>query len=303
MSASLKLPLLVFIFLSLSNSAFATKIIHYKNIPVTVELVVGEERSLQFGDHVQVGVSKGMQMQNLFRVQSAQGFVHILPYKEFGKQRIQVKRITDGAVILIDLVASNEASSTIDSEDIRFVLASENIVTNPSPTDVSAISPQPHAITPVELTRVASQKLYGPARLHKRHPGITEHEINTANAIRIFAGENKFRTHSVPLLAYRGGAYYLAAIYIRNTSKDPLTLNYLDINVPFTHATFQHHKLNASGIPGDSTVLYLVSDVSLSEALHPWTYYKDVKADVQEAMRKQAVIERNTQSSRHQRKK
>ena len=73
----------------------------------------------------------------------------------------------------------------------------------------------------------------------------------------------------------------LAALYIRNVSDETVQLDYLDLNLPFSHATLQHHSLEPQGTPGDSTVLYLISERSLKETLYPWTYYQDLKRETQ----------------------
>lgn len=267
-----------------SGSALATAIIHYANLPVTIELRKGEERSIQFGDHVQVGITKAQEMKNLFRVQPAQGTVHIMPFEEFDKQRVHIKRMTDGRVILLDLIASKNDPNEMPLEDVRILLQSENVV----PEDERQVSEAPieiPVITPVDLTRFAAQRLYGPTRLHLDRPGITETTLGVKGAVKVFKGENKYKTFSTPILAYQGGGYYLAAMHIKNTSDENVTLDYLDLNLPFSHATFQHHTLYPNGTPGDSTVLYLISETPLKETLYPWTYYQDLAADEQERAR------------------
>ena len=284
-----------------SGSALATEIIHYTNLPVTIELRKGDERSIQFGDHVQVGVTKGQQMKKLFRVQSAQGAVHFLAYQEFDKQRVQVKRLTDGRVILLDLIAGKENPKAKPLEDIRILLDSENVV----PEDELQVSESPMdipIITPVDLTRFASQRLYGPTRLHHDRRGITETTLGVKGAIRVFKGENKYKTFSKPILAYQGGGYYLAAIHIKNTSDDRVGLDYLDLNLPFSHATFQHHMLYPNGMPGDSTVLYLISEKPLKETLYPWTYYQDLKADAEEMARMKDKADAEAERKRNRQK-
>lgn len=286
-----------------TSSAMATEIIHYTNLPVTIELRKGEERSIQFGDHVQVGITKGQQMKKLFRVQSAQGAVHFLPYQEFDKQRVQVKRLTDGRVILLDLIATKENPKAETLEDIRILLKSENVV----PEDELQVSDSPMdlpVITPVELTRFAAQRLYGPTRLHRDRPGITETTLGVNGAVRVFKSENKYKTYSKPVLAYQGGGYYLAAIHIKNISDAEVSMNYLDLNLPFSHATFQHHMLYPNGTPGDSTVLYLISEKPLKETLYPWTYYQDLKADAEEMARleKKDKAEAENKRNRHKHK-
>jgi integrating conjugative element protein (TIGR03749 family) len=276
----------------------AEQIIHYKNEPVTIPLIQGQERTIQFGDHVQVGVTKGQQMQKLFRLQSAQGAVFIKPYKEFDKQRITIKRITDGRIILIDLVSEKGTQEAQELEKVKVLLETDNVVLDPQVKP--SIDQHLAVITPVDLTRYAAQRLYGPTRLHNDVMGITEVSMGVKSSIKIFKGENKYRTFSKPIIAYQGGGYYLSGIHIKNVSSESLKLDYLDLNLPFTHATFQHHTLSPNGTPGDSTVLYLLAEKPLKETLYPWTYYLDVQADAQEAVRR-AVAEKKASEDRRKR--
>ena len=282
---------LVAIILTLSPIGYATEIIHYENLPVTIDLVVGQERSIQFGDHVSVGVTKGQQSKNLFRIQSAQGAIHILPHKEFDKQRIQIKRASDGRVLLIDLISKESIGNQNALEDVRIYMASENVVPS-NQTDITEeeiAPPAPVDISPIDLTRFASQRLYGPTRLHNDVKGISETTVGVKGAIRLFKGDNKIRTHSEAIVAYFGGGFYLAGIYIQNISPSSLKLDYLDLNLPFSYATFQHHSLRPAGQPGDTTVLYLISEKPLSETLYPWTYYQDIEADKKKSKKSKPV--------------
>lgn len=265
----------------LSTNVSATEIIHYENLPVTIQLLEGQERSIQFGDHVSVGMTKGQKAKNLFRVQSAQGAIHILPNETFDKQRIQVKRASDGRVLLIDLIAKKAAENQSPLEDVRIYMASENLVENQDAKQEEAPtkSIEKIEVTPIDLTRFAAQRLYGPSRLHNDTRGISETAVGVKGAIRLFKGGNKLKTHAEAIVAYFGGGYYLAGIYIRNLSESQVKLDYLDLNLPFAYATFQHHSLKPAGHPGDSTVLYLISEKPLSETLYPWTYYQDLEAD------------------------
>lgn len=276
------------------NKVCATELVHYSNIPFTIELRVGEERSIQFGDHVQVGVTKAQQFQNLFRVQAAQGAVHFLPYKTFDKQRVQIKRLTDGKVILLDLIAFDSTKGLPPLENMRVILESENV------TDGSVAEPTREvAISPVEMTRYVAQRLYGPTRLHKDLVGLSESTLGVEGLIRLFKGENKYQTISRPIIAFKTSGYYIAGIYIRNIASVPLQLDYLDINVPFSHATFQHHRLGPTGEPGDNTVLYLITEQPLKEALYPWTYYHDLQAEAAEARLREQQEKKRSRNHKH----
>jgi len=272
--------------------ALAEEIIHYKNRPVTIQLVEGEERSIEFGSHVQVGLTRGQQEGALFRVQSAQGFLHIKPNETFPEQRIQVRRVSDGRVILLDLISEKRTPDAIAAlEPVKILLEKDNVVEGQTYEEAvsgeagEGIADAP-VITPVELVRYASQRLYGPPRLHRDIPGITDTPLGVNAFIKLFQGENKYKTSVKPIVAYRGGPYYLCALYIKNISNAAIKLDYLDINLPFSTATFQHHTLQRNGIPGDSTVLYLVSEEPLKSTLHPWTYYHDRLEEMAQAEKK-----------------
>jgi len=264
------------------QQAIAVEIIHYKNVPVVISLTEGEERSIEFGDHVQVGVTKGQKHGDLFRVQSAQGFVHIRPNKTFSAQRVQIKRLTDDRVILLDLVSEpKSAESVANLEPVKIILDSENVAGGNTVEEAETVvvggNSDAPVITPVELVRYVAQRLYGPTRLHKDVIGITETPLDIKKPVKIFKREALYKTVAQPFVAYRGGAYHIAGIYIKNTSDSKVKLNYLDLNIPFTTATFQHHELQPNGIPGDSTMLYLVSEEPLKNVLQPWTYYQEIK--------------------------
>jgi integrating conjugative element protein (TIGR03749 family) len=281
--------------LGVTGTVGATDIIHYENMPVTIELNVNQERSVAFGDHVQVGLTKGQQIEKLFRVQSAQGIVHFLPYKAFDKQRLQIKRMTDGRIILLDLIARKAKKGAPELEDVKVVLDVDNKVDDPD----SFVEKKDPIVTPVDLTRFVSQKLYGPTRLQKDVPGIVETTLKVKGYINIFKNKNKYNTLSRPVVAYQGGGYYIAGIYIKNISSQPIQLSYTDINIPFSHATFQHHSLKSQGVMGDSTVLYLVSAEPLSQTLYPWTYYQDQSQAAQMQAEKEAAEEARAKKAKY----
>ena len=279
----MKLKLLTLAVASLvSLSTWATEIVHYDNKPIVVKLQKGSERMIQFGDHVQVGVTGRQEGEGLFRVQSAQGAVHILPNKAFDRERIQIKRMNDGRVVLIDLISVDVPKGSVPLEDMRVYLESENTVEQDvQAAEQATVANQRERITPITLTRYAAQKLYAPARLHKVIPGISEANLNEMvnQSVRAFKGINRVRTDVKPVLAYRAGDLYVAALLIKNTTHDEVQLNYLDINLPFSHATYQHHTLTRQGTPGDRTILYLVNDRPLTETLVPWTYYTTAQVE------------------------
>lgn len=263
----------------MSLSAQAVEIIHYQNEPITIQLQNGIERSIQLGDHVQVGVSPQQEMSRLFRIQSAQGAVHIRPNSVFEAQRIQLRRMSDGQIVLLDLISKPVSQDDEPLESIRLLVKGEDVVSSdtldahPSNDITQPVQP----VTPITLTRYVAQKMYSPTRLHRDDPRITPVNLGDLRGqpLRVFTGHASVMTESTPVIAYRSGRYYVAAILVKNTRFEPVQLNYLNLNLPFSHATFQHHTLQPSGRQGDRTLLYLVSERPINEILVPWTYYHD----------------------------
>jgi integrating conjugative element protein (TIGR03749 family) len=267
---------LAIVIVTFSFVSHSTEIIHYDKKPITIQLHKGQERTIHFGDHVSVGVTKGMKQKNLFRVQSAQGSLHLRANDVFDKQRVQVKRLSDSHVILLDLISTDSKGSL---EDVKVIMPFENKIESMDGTSLATEPENIQVITPVHLTRYASQKLYGPTRLQTQEKGITSTPLGVKGEVKLFKGENKINTYSTPLIAYQGGGYYITALHIKNTKSKKVKLSYLDLNLPFTHATFQHHSLMPKGTVGDSTVLYLISDKPMKETLYPWSYFTDLKAE------------------------
>jgi len=262
-------------------AANAVEIVHYDNTPISINLQTGVERTIQLGDHVQVGVSPQQEMQRLFRVQSAQGAVHILPNKDFDAQRIQLRRMTDGQIILVDLVASAPAEGIEPLEDVRIYVQGEDELPK-SESDIAQVNTPAKSspVTAITLTRYAAQRMYAPARLHRDDPRISTANLSELHgkAVRAFKGIAGVHTEITPVIAYRAGNLQLAALLVRNTAQTEVKLNYLDVNIPFSHVTYQHHSLKPAGQPGDRTIMYVVNDRPLSETLVPWTYYSDLAA-------------------------
>ena len=258
-------------------AAQAVEIIHYHNEPITIHLQNGVERSIQLGDHVQVGISPQQERARLFRIQSAQGAVHIKPHSVFDAERIQLRRMSDGQIVLLDLISKPAAQDEAPLESVRLFVQGEDVVPK-AEHDAQQLGGMPlttQAVTPITLTRYVAQKLYAPTRLHKEDARITPVNLSELQGqpIRVFSGQAAVTTESLPILAYRSGRYHIAALLIKNTAFEPVTLNYLNLNLPFSHATFQHHTLQPMGRQGDRTVLYLVSERPIKETLVPWTYF------------------------------
>lgn len=257
--------LLSFIFSMFMVNGYAVEIAKWDKKPVPVRLSIGDERIVFFPDNISVGAPAGVMSK--LRIQSNGGAVFLLASDEIPETRLQVKLHSTGKVVLLDVWA--QPSEDPVTEDVRVVLSD---TTN---KDVHAANqsqmPQRLNISPVILTRYVSQRYYAPRRLWVDTPGINQINLKIEGEVNpLIKGRNFGLIEVLPDAAWTGGGYYITALRLVNTSMKDLVLDYTDINAQFAYATFQHHTLKRHGLPGDTTMLYLITTHPLEHSLYPW---------------------------------
>jgi integrating conjugative element protein (TIGR03749 family) len=253
-SFSVALALLV---LGLSNDpVYAEQVVEWRNVPIPIVLTVGEERVLAFPDHVEVGVPASLT--SAFRTQSTGGTVLWLARQPFETQRLQVRFLTTGHVMLFDVTAV-EAPPTegAGTEPVRVVIP--DALTEGAGADASR-----SGVTPVTLTRFAAQQLYAPARLLSVIPGIRRVPMGVPESIVLYRHE---LIAAQPLASWQGGGYFVTAVKLTNSSYERLILDPRELRGHFVTATFQHNSLGPRGSLSDITVVYLVTDRPFATAI------------------------------------
>ncbi len=267
----------------------AVEIIQWKNTPIKLTLTVDQERVIDFGRHVKIGVPETL-TETIFRTQSVAGTALWTAYKPFESQRIQVQFLDTGHTLLFDVNAVEKGGS---NEPVQIVTAYPQAIPEPvsppasltlnsAPTNNEKITPELNslpeenstaAITPRELTQFAAQQLYSPKRLLRDDPRITRSPMRLPNALaQLFVGLSAAKFASYPMLQWQSSPWYLTAIRIVNrTQREQSLLNdhlvQQDINADYAYASFQHAQLSPANTPGDTTTLYLITERPINEAL------------------------------------
>lgn len=254
---------IVFIFFILLNvDVFATQIVEWNKRPISVVLSVGKERIIQLPDNVVVGVPSSIQP--LLRVQSAQGYVYLTALNGFSQSRIQLKMNKTGEIILVDISTTTE---DVNQENIIIKLPVE---ADRSTSKKENSSPARKAATPIEQTRFASRTFYAPERL-----AISDHRIRMSKPPKVdlsdlFTGKSYDIFNAKALAVFKTGSMYLTAIKLVNKTPTQQTIVFQDINADFLYATPQHLQVNKKNVPGDTTMLYLITNKPLVASLyHP----------------------------------
>jgi integrating conjugative element protein (TIGR03749 family) len=99
--------------------AQAVEILRWERLPLTVPLVVGQERIVFIDRNVRVGVPSTVGER--LRVQSAGGAVYLRANAPIEPSRLQLQDLDSGALILLDIVAEPAREDDTPLEPVRIV--------------------------------------------------------------------------------------------------------------------------------------------------------------------------------------
>jgi len=233
--------------LLLIPAAHAVEILHWQRLPLSVPLIVGQERIVFIDKNVRVGVPASVA--GRLRVQSAGGAVYLRASEPIEPTRLQVQDADTGALILLDIAARTAKDSEPELEPVRIVEGEAKLGKTEPPPRQTPI--------PVALTRFAAQNLYAPLRTIEPVPGIMR--VNLRRDLNLDTLLPALPVQATPLAAWRLENQWLTAIRLTNISDNAITLDPRLLQGDFLTATFQHHSLGPHGTPEDTSVVYLVT--------------------------------------------
>lgn len=239
----------------------ATEVLNWERLPLTVQLVVGQERVVFVERNVRVGIPTSLAER--LRVQSAAGAVYLRASAPIESARLQLQDAETGEQILLDITAKAAVQGQPPLEPIKIVTPSLT-----PPTSQSTESPPQSTPVPVVLTRYAAQRLYAPLRTIEALPGVRQ--VPLRRNLKLDTLLPNLAVSATALAAWRLGDYWVSAILLRNDSPQWLVLDPRELQGNFATATFQHPTLGPHGQPSDTTVLYLITQGhNLSHSLLP----------------------------------
>lgn len=228
----------------------AIEILRWQRLPLAVPLVVGQERVVFIDRNVRVGLPPSLGER--LRVQSAGGAIYLRASEAIAPTRLQLQDVESGAIVLVDIAATDAGEGEQPLEPVRIVLqeavAEASGDTAAGPTQAAQPARRRQTPITVVLTRYAAQNLYAPLRTVEPVAGIGR----------------------VPLAAWRLEDQWVTAVRLTNTSPHRIDLDPRVLQGDFVAATFQHPDLGPAGASTDTTVVYLVTrGRGLAESLMP----------------------------------
>lgn len=250
-----------------SSISSAELLMQWKRIPLRVDLHVGQERILFLDKNMQVGVPS--ELDGKLDVQSVGGAVYLKSKKAFAVNRLQLRDIETGQMVLIDL-KSKVGKEKLDA--IR-VIFDETVTNNAEKIDQTTVSdddvaPIKNALPiPAAITRYAAQSLYAPLRTVEPLPGIQRVAMKLPKSLPTLLPN--LAVLATPLESWGMDEYVVTAVKIKNLEKRRVTLDPRYLQGHFYSATFQHNWLGETGTSEDTTTVYLVTQGSPNKAIIP----------------------------------
>lgn len=288
-------------------NSHALEILHWERMPLTVPLLVGQERVIFIDKNIRVGVPASVG--DRLRVQSAGGAIYLKASAPIETSRIQLQEADTGALILIDVAALPAKDGQVPLEPVRIVDDEPPAKRYGNQADTSAKAAQDPAIDtpeaherretpiPVVLTRYAAQNLYAPLRTVESVIGIGRVSLRRNMALDQLLPALPLR--AAALASWRLEDQWVTAVRLTNTSGRWLTLDPRGLKGDFVAATFQHPDLGPAGAPSDTTVVYLVTRRhGLAESLLP--NLSPIDAALNQPAAASAVPSSNALGDRHE---
>lgn len=236
----------------------AVEIMRWERLPLTVPLVVGQERVLFVERNVRVGIAAGLG--DRLRVQSAGGTVYLRANEPIEPTRLQLQDAATGELILLDIAAEVAQAGQAPLEAIKIVESPINQAHTKDGHSEPTASVHEHiqqTPVPVVLTRYAAQNLYAPLRTVEPLPGVRPVNLPADLALHLLMPSLSISAKT--LAAWRLDDYWVTAIRLSNQTQSHLDLDPRYLLGDFATATFQHQFLGPRGTPSDTTVLYLTT--------------------------------------------
>ena len=311
--------LLILIVLT-SQVAWAVEPVEWKSQPIKITLQVGEQRLIHFPDHVLFG--RPLALKDKLDAMSLQGTLYLTAKEMFEPTLVKVRLNESGNIVLLNIVAISNSGQPLD-EVIVSVPGSEasngtnalvmdeqsgqavpaggsaNHSNGQEPSGKPVQTPQAEdpykdtpfdqsldaEISPEEMIQFAAREFYAPPRLHINDPRLSRTSVNKDEDTEdLFIDTSYGLYDATPIAAWQSSSgQYLTAVKLVNRKDEPVTINPFHLNMQFSYAAPQHIRLDPRNSPGDTTMLYIITDRPFTESRYetpaPWRAVDDEESD------------------------
>lgn len=147
------------------------------------------------------------------------------------------------------------------------------------------------------MIQFAAREFYAPPRLRTNDQRLNRTALNSAEDMRdSFIDTSYGIFDATPIAAWQStSGQYLTAIKLVNRKSSPVKVNPFHLNMQYSYAAAQHIQLNQNNVPGDTTMLYVISDRPFSDSRYespaPWAPVASSQPAVNQYHRQGAINE------------
>tara|TARA_R110001583_G_scaffold13213_3_gene57244 strand:- start:4957 stop:5742 length:786 start_codon:yes stop_codon:yes gene_type:complete len=236
-----------------SVSVMAEEKAVWDKTPINITLKPNTERVITFPfDRAKAGIPAGIK--DKLATLSNNGIIYWHASEEFTSQQVLVKDKDTQQIIIINLSSNDESGSDEPITILRGEAGTPSDAKNTASS--TGVDSTPIRYGYDALTRVVAKHIYAPSRLIELPPNM--------HRVHVKPGSNSFliRLHNIkaePVISFSNNGLYVTAVNLVNNEPEKIILDPRDLRGRWLTATFQHVVLGASGMPTDTTTLYLVS--------------------------------------------
>ncbi|WP_246616103.1 TIGR03749 family integrating conjugative element protein [Shewanella sairae] len=234
--------------------------------PINVTVAVGQETLLSFDGDVRVGVPPLLYQSAA--VDSLSGTIYITADKPFEAQRLQVERLRDGMVMLIDVSARAGimAQTQVDilTLDEKKALEEDVAINNAFEQHVQRLSMP----VPTLLVRYAYQNLYSPSHAIEPLPGVVRSTMQIEKDIQPQAF-SLWPVTATPVAAWSLDGYTVTAVTLTHQNNDSLFLDPRQVTADLYGLSFAFPDLGPLGTDSSTSTAFMVSKGPLADSLPP----------------------------------
>lgn len=221
--------------------------------PIKISLPIEKEKRIVFSSNVSVDI-RGALTTDQLRLLNNNKSLYFTALKKFATTRMFVTLKETGEVILIDLTANDQGSSSTQYIDIK-----KNNIRQINQASTNEDNSHEKISTYIDLIRFAWQQSYAPERLQESNP-CARTPMHTQKYIAdLVYGDKVF---AFPLSSWISGKYYITVVELRNKYAH---LTHIDVRKDlcgdWLAATLYPRSIlkPAGHKTNDSTTLFLIS--------------------------------------------
>ena len=212
----------------------------YEGNPIEIRLRVGTERQIRMDESVELGIRP--YLQEKLHIENVQGTLYLTALESFLAQRMVIKGVRSGKLVLINLSGLETGSHTQPIE-IKHRVGELHPARSKDPSP-----------TPIQLLRYAAQHIYAPSRLLPEDGHIHRYYPLTED-IQLF--ENPVLKKNL-LGAWQTDTHVVLAFEVSNVSDEVISLRPRDSRGNWQLMATLSQRLLPHGKLGSTSVVFVI---------------------------------------------